>query len=270
MARGSEHALRLRLPRNFGDFDYQEYLRRQGIYWVGSFVTIAISCQLPVKQGNQLLHWVYQCQHRIHNFLDTCKLYRLPAELMGNTSTNQAIQVIKAMTLGASYTLTQNLRDQFRNAGLYHLLVISGIHVGIVAWAFHKLANFLALPLRYRSPMLSGLLRFMRDFRVSLPGFARCDYGNRVYAAISVQSHFRTTLQFSIFLAGCLLGLSSRSLEISFQLNVAATASILLFFRFLHRQPITAPLFRFAESSFCLPLMTCLTTFAHFSALRRC
>lgn len=258
---GIRTRLRLRLPRNFGEFDYQEYLRRQGIYWVGSLRHDRYLIQLPVKQGNQLLHWVYQCQHRIHNFLDTCKLYRLPAELMGNTPTNHAIQVIKAMTLGASYTLTQNLRDQFRNAGLYHLLVISGIHVGIVAWAFHKLANFLALPLRYRSPVLSGLLLFYAGISGFHYPVLRAVIMAIVFYAAIMCNRISEPLYSLAFSAGCLLLVFPVALfEISFQLTVAATASILLFFRFLHRQPITEPLFRLRKFVR-LPLMTCLTTF---------
>ncbi|GAK56915.1 putative metallo-beta-lactamase superfamily [Candidatus Vecturithrix granuli] len=253
--------LRLRLPRSFSDFDYREYLRRQGIYLIGYLRHDRYLIQLPLQEGSKILRGIYQCQHRIQNFLDEGKIYSIPLGLMENTSTDQAFQVIKAMTIGASHALMQEVRDQFRQAGLYHLLVISGIHVSIVVWAFHKFANLLALPLRYRSLVLSGLLLFYAGISGFYYPVLRAVIMAIVFYAALTCNRISEPLYSLAFSVGCLLLAFPNSLfEISFQLTVAATASILLFFRFLHRQPVIEPLFRLPKIAR-VPITTCLTTF---------
>lgn len=223
--------LRLRQPRNFSDFDYREYLRRRGIYLIGVLRYDYYIIHHSLRQGNPLLRWIFQCQVNIQTFLDRFSD-------AADTSSRQAIEIIKAMTLGTSYQLSEEVKEQFRQAGLYHFLVVSGIHISVLTWVFHKFANILTLPFRFRSPFLAGLLLFY----AGITGFhfpvLRAVIMAFVFYAALMCSRISNPLYSLAFTVGILLFLFPSALfEISFQLTIAATASILLFFRFLLRQP---------------------------------
>lgn len=247
--------LRLRPPRNFNDeFDYREYLRRRGIYLLGVLRYDRYLIKLPLRKGNPVLRWIFHCQMQIHTFLDTFSG-------VTDVSGRQALQIIKAMTLGASHQLSPDVKTQFLQAGVYHFLVVSGIHISILAWVFHQIANLFTIPFRYRSPFLAGLLLFYAGLTgFQFPVLRAMIMAIVFYAAISCSRFSEPLYSLAFAIGGLLFVFPSALFEISFQLTVAATASILLFFRFLHRQPYMEYFFRL-PTILRFPLSICLTTF---------
>ncbi len=220
-------------PKNIGDFNYREYLRRRGVYLVGTQQHERNLIRLAGRQGNPLLRWIYHLRSQILDFLDAYPRRRTSPQV----KEQQAIQIIKAMTVGERRGLPREVRDRFRQAGMYHFLVISGVHIGILAWGGHMLLHMLRLPLSFRSALLplllciyAGLAGF--QFSVMRAVIMACIF----YLSIScnrVSDSFYSLL-FSI---GLLLFLFPNAfLELSFQLTVAATASIILFFRFFQHR----------------------------------
>jgi competence protein ComEC len=222
--------LRLHIPKDdkdSGDFDYREYLRRRGIYLVGYLDSDRYIINLPECQGNPILTWIYILRDRIVRFLD---MYS-PTQIQ---DTSEAIQVIKAMTLGTSRELSPEVKEKFRHSGMYHFLVISGIHIGILVWVFHQLLHILHIPLRYRSIVLTAILLLY----AGLTGFHFPVLRATIMAVVLYFSitcnRIPDPLYSLAFSVSIILFIFPTALfEVSFQLTVAATTSILFLYRCL-------------------------------------
>lgn len=91
---------------------------------------------------------------------------------------NQAL--FRALILGERQGIEQELRESFNIAGLGHILAVSGLHIGLVAWLVFSLSRWLLslfyrLTLRYDIRRLSAILTclpvviyaFLAGFQVS-------------------------------------------------------------------------------------------------------
>jgi competence protein ComEC len=128
---------RLRLPRNFGNpgaFDYEGYLRSHGIGTLASVRSDEIEV-LPGTSGNRLGFW----RSRIRN-----SILRHVREI-GLWSREDAA-FFAAMIVGDDSMLLRGVREEFQQTGVYHLLVVSGMNVALLAFAIFWLARRLRLP----------------------------------------------------------------------------------------------------------------------------
>ena len=116
---------RIRKPRNFhnpGSFDYVSYLGRQSIYWTAS---APAGTEVKVLPGS--------CGHNFWAFIFAIRvaaLDRIDRLYPGDTYT---AEMMKAILLGESSKLEKIWTDHFRRTGTYHALVISGMHVTVLA-----------------------------------------------------------------------------------------------------------------------------------------
>lgn len=123
----------LRLPDNYenpGVFDYKGYLMRQGIRVVGSVARNARIDKLPPGKQSRLLSAVYGLRRRLGEFI--ASVY----------APDQA-GLLRALVLGERQVVSPAIRQEFTDAGLAHLLAISGLHVGFVGFIFFALFRFI-------------------------------------------------------------------------------------------------------------------------------
>jgi competence protein ComEC len=125
---------RARLVRNFGDpgaFDYRAALRQQGIELTATLRNPALMQVLPGPPP-RLSHYVARLRGRLLNDLDAMLS---PAE--------DRAAIARAMLLGDRSFLDSQQADSFRETGAFHVLVVAGLHVGVLAaflfWAGKKL-----------------------------------------------------------------------------------------------------------------------------------
>jgi competence protein ComEC len=123
---------KLHPPRNYrnpGAFDYEGYLRDKGIAVLGSARAEDVE-RLPGFVGNAMERW----RTRIHASLVT-KIHELwPAP--------QAA-LMDAMVLGEDAFLEGGTRTEFQRSGTYHVLVVSGMNLSILAFViFWSLRQF--------------------------------------------------------------------------------------------------------------------------------
>jgi competence protein ComEC len=115
--------VKLKLPRNFrnpGAFDYQGYLTSNGIASLGSAKAEDVEL-LPGFAGSRVELW----RTRIHSSIIT-KVHALwPAP--------QAA-LIDAMVIGEEAFIDRDARVDFQRSGTYHILVVSGMNVTILAF----------------------------------------------------------------------------------------------------------------------------------------
>ncbi len=115
--------VKLRMPRNFrnpGAFDYREYLAENGIGALGSAKADDVKL-LPGFAGNRVELW----RGRVHASI-IAKIHELwPAP--------QAA-LIDAMVIGEEAFIDRDTRADFQRSGTYHVLVVSGMNVTILAF----------------------------------------------------------------------------------------------------------------------------------------
>jgi competence protein ComEC len=123
---------KLRRPRNFrnpGAFDYRGYLADQGIAAVGSAKSSDVQL-LPGFSGNTFAFW----RSRLHQAVIR-KVHELwPA---------REAALIDAMVIGEEAFIDRDTRVDFQRSGTYHVLVVSGMNVSILAfvvfWTLRRL-----------------------------------------------------------------------------------------------------------------------------------
>jgi competence protein ComEC len=107
--------------RNPGAFDYEGYLRDNGISVLGSAEAAEIE-RLPGFSGSRMELW----RTRVHASI-IAKIHELwPAE--------QA-SLMDAMVLGEESFLRNATRTEYQRSGTYHVLVVSGMNLSILAGA---------------------------------------------------------------------------------------------------------------------------------------
>jgi competence protein ComEC len=124
--------VKLKLPRNFrnpGAFDYQGYLAANGIAALGSAKAEDVEL-LPGFAGSRVELW----RTRIHSSI-IAKVHAL-------WSAPQAA-LIDAMVIGEEAFIDRDTRVDFQRSGTYHILVVSGMNVTILAfvafWTLRRL-----------------------------------------------------------------------------------------------------------------------------------
>lgn len=123
--------LRLRPPRGFanpGGFDYEAWLLQQGINATGYLRPHPDNRLLQPDSGtsrfNRLRHAIAT---RIDAAADGTLLYP---------------HLIRALAIGDHYGISDTEWQLFRDTGTSHLIVISGMHVALIAWVLYQLARW--------------------------------------------------------------------------------------------------------------------------------
>jgi competence protein ComEC len=128
---------RLKLPRNFGNpgsFDYEGYLHGVGVSALASVKVEDIEV-LPGKTGSSLGSWRSRIRHSILEHMRNKKLW-----------SHDDAALFAAMIVGDDSLLMRDVREEFQKTGVYHLLVVSGMNVGLLAWAVFWLSRRLRCP----------------------------------------------------------------------------------------------------------------------------
>jgi competence protein ComEC len=123
---------KLKLPHNFrnpGAFDYREYLADRGIAALGSAKIENVEL-LPGLAGSRIGRWRSRLHRRV-----IAKVHELwPA---------REAALIDAMVIGEDAFIERDTRIDFQRSGTYHVLVVSGMNVSILAfvvfWTLRRL-----------------------------------------------------------------------------------------------------------------------------------
>jgi competence protein ComEC len=220
--------VRLLPPENYHDpgvWSHQDFLAEQGITSTAS-VTIDRVERLGQEPGLFLACRVSGLQHAtsVRLLALPAAMHRLPAPL--RLSEDDAI-MLAAMVTGDRTYLTHSLRVGFERTGSFHMLVVSGFHLAIVAGCIFWITRRLRLP---RVP--ATLVTILASLAYALfTGFAtpvqRSLWMVALYLLGRLVYRERNVLNTIGFAALCLLAYSPRSLfDSSFQMTLLAVVSI--------------------------------------------
>ncbi|MBI4479446.1 MAG: ComEC/Rec2 family competence protein [Acidobacteria bacterium] len=190
----------LRRPRNFltaDSFDWEAYMRRQGISFTGRVRIPQDFEVLPGRAGNWWLARIYSLRGQLLANLD--RLYA------GNSGLTDHGAILKAMLLGDDNWLSPQVESEFQASGTYHVLVVSGWNV------FAFAIPLLWLVARLRLPEWLGTVLVA----IAVIGFALLAEGG--------PSVSRAALMFLIYLLACHFYRERAALN-----SIAAAALVLL------------------------------------------
>jgi competence protein ComEC len=147
--------LRLRTPdiyRDPGAWSYADYLLSEGIGATGSTRSSHVQILRASAQPNGNRSPTLRCRifaaqawasNRLQTFANSTPTRHLPPALR---LTPEDASMLNAMLFGDRTHLTRALREAFERTGTFHLFVVSGLHVALLAAAFFWLLRRLRLP----------------------------------------------------------------------------------------------------------------------------
>lgn len=120
---------RLHVPRNYrnpGSFDWRAFWAQRDVYLVGSLKHEDLLGVQPGWRGNPIYAGILALRERLLNSIDAL----WPGDPRADTRA-----VLRAMLLGDYAFLDHEVAEAFRRTGTYHVLVLSGMNVGLLAVA---------------------------------------------------------------------------------------------------------------------------------------
>ena len=149
-----EFLARTRQLRNFqnpGSFDRVRYLNRRGIVMTAVVRPGVPFHQLPGQGGSRWEAWLWMARRAAHHRLEVL------LASSGADGTTEA-SILWALLLGERASLDRETTTGFQRAGAYHALVISGLHVGVLALALSWGLRLAMVPLAGRVLVVLVLL----------------------------------------------------------------------------------------------------------------
>lgn len=133
-----EFEARVRRPHNYnnpGSFDYVAYLARQKIFWTATMAAGSRVRILPGRCGSRFMGIVFALRVAALERIE--RLYRGDAYSTG---------MMEAILIGETSKLQKIWTENFRRTGTFHALVISGVHVTVLAGVLLVFLRLCALP----------------------------------------------------------------------------------------------------------------------------
>jgi competence protein ComEC len=207
---------RLETPPQFEDFDYKNYLARQGIYSVIYYPKVEL---LDQSEGSKPLQWIYSLRERL-----SASLTRALPEPQGSLA--------QAILLGLRGNIPDSLYETFSRTGIAHLLAISGLHISIIIAMFlsfgilvfgrrRSIYIWLTLAITWLYALLAGM--HPPIIRAAIMGslFLIAEYLGRQRSAIIALA----------FAAAVMVGIQPHLLwSVSFQLSFLAMAGLIILY----------------------------------------
>lgn len=131
--------------RNPGSPDYTEYLDQHGYDVSGVVKSPRLIAVLTRGRGHSLRAALYRGKRRAALAID---------ELFSG----RAAALLKAMLLGNRHFIGREVADRFRTGGTFHVLVISGMHVGFLAGLLLGMFSLLLRSRWWRFLIVGGVL----------------------------------------------------------------------------------------------------------------
>ncbi len=207
----------LKSPPVFNDFNYRQFLQKDGIYSVMDYPKVALISQKPA----------YNIFTYAYEKILFCK-EKLRQSIYNHFSGPQKL-LLEGILLGDNSNMTQDLRDKLNTAGLRYLTAISGAHVIVVSELLMLL--FLALGF-WRGQAFYFSVIFIWLY-IALTGFSASGIRAATMGSISLLAQHlgrQNTNARNITLAGALMLWQNPMLlayDVGFQLSFLASLGII-------------------------------------------
>lgn len=212
-----------------GGFDFRRYAYFRNLSAVGYSVS---DFDILSRGGNSAGH-VAKIRHQINKILDQIENY-------------SSRGIAKALLTGDRSAVPEDVLEDIRDAGLAHLLSISGLHVGLVAGFIFfvirgGLALFPGIALKYPIKKIAAVIGLLSAFSYALlvgmpvPTQRAVLMTGLVFIAIIVD---RSPISFRLVSFAALLIMLFKPeavVEVSFQLSFAAVICLIAFYEWFYK-----------------------------------
>lgn len=212
---------KLQIPQEFPDFNYQDYLAKDGIYSVMYYPKVEL---VAANQGNFIYAKILQLKDRL----------REPIEQ--NLSPPQS-SILAALLLGDKRKMSADLKEDLNQAGVRHITAISGMHVMILMGILMYLGLGLGLS-RSRSFYFTLLLLGLFIVMIGLPSSAvRAGIMGGFFLLAQKLGRPQAGVRAVVFAAVGMLAFNPLLLksDVGFQLSFLAVMGIIYLTPFLQR-----------------------------------
>ncbi len=205
--------------RNPGQFDYGKYLRSRGIV-----------AQCRVRDSLQIVILPNAADFSLENVIFSPARRYLSGKLDAHFSP-QIAGLIKALLLGIREDLARDIREDFQNAGVMHVLAISGLHVGFVALIIIIFLSFFPVYFKTRNWLTIILLAGYMLLTGSNPPVVRATL-MATLLFLSINLERRKAVPNFLFAAGFIILLCQpqQLFWVGFQFSFAAVLAIIYFY----------------------------------------
>ncbi len=108
----------LEIPTVFEDFNYKNYLAKDGIYYVVYYPEIKV---LEKSKGNFIYQAIFKFKNKVKQGIE--KIMPFPE-----------VSILQAITLGYKQALSDETKETLNITGIRHIVAISGMHIVILSW----------------------------------------------------------------------------------------------------------------------------------------
>lgn len=123
----------LKRPEQFDDFDYPAYLAKDDIYWTASFAEVEV---LNHGEGNALKAALLQVKGNFISHIERI----VPEPESG---------LLSGLLVAGKGTLPEAVLEDFRRAGIVHIVVLSGFNITLIAEFLRRLFRRLFILAQY-------------------------------------------------------------------------------------------------------------------------
>ncbi len=116
--------------------NYRDYLKYQGIYSIFSVKKGSQFERLANNRGSPIVAFAFNIRHRLK-------------EIVENNLSPLSASILNAIILGERHRLPQDVKENLVNSGTVHIIAISGLHLGIVAFIILIFFKFIRMPKKW-------------------------------------------------------------------------------------------------------------------------
>ena len=207
--------------RNPGGFDYRAYLARQDV--VGIIDAKGV-LRIGAQGGFPPLRWIEALRIRTERVID--------AIYTGGERVEPSLhaQLLKGILLGKRSDLPTETLDLFRNSGTFHVLAVSGLHVGLIAMFCYFGFSLFRLPQKMLCLLTIAAVLIYACLIGFRPSVFRASLMAILFLFATLIDRDADLFNLLAFAALVLLLLNPEQLwDVGFQLSFVAVASIVYF-----------------------------------------
>ncbi len=116
--------------------NYRDFLKHQGIYSIFSVKKGSLIKKIATNQGNPIVRFALKIRHRLK-------------EVVGNNLSSLSASILNAIILGERHKLPADVKEVLVNSGTVHIIAISGLHLGIVAFIILIFFKLIRMPRKW-------------------------------------------------------------------------------------------------------------------------
>ena len=207
--------------RNPGGFDYRAYLARKDVVGI---IDAKGFLRIGVQGGFPPLRWIEGLRIRTERVIDD--IYTKDETVEPSLHA----QLLKGILLGKRSDLPTETLDLFRNSGTFHVLAVSGLHVGLIAMFCYFGFSLFRLPQKMLCVLTIAAVLIYACLIGFRPSVFRASLMAILFLFATLIDRDADLFNLLAFAALVLLLLNPQQLwDIGFQLSFVAVASIVYF-----------------------------------------